>query len=153
MFMVYALVVVATMIEGEFSMMLVGYLMFNGDLALEVLPLGLAAALGAFLGDWFFFEMGRNRGGAFLQRWQWLSKRLESVAALLARFPLFTLLILRFQIGFRMVGNIILGQGDLNRGRYLVLNAVACLAWATVIIPLCLGFARVIDMTLQMWQY
>jgi len=130
---------VATFIEGEFSMLALGYAVHQGRLSLTALI--VAAALGSFCGDWFFYELGRRKGKLWLQRWPRLYTKTQKVNQAVQRFAFLTIVILRFQIAMRMLGCFTLGSGKLPRNRFLPFNAVACSIWAAFIAWLCLAFA------------
>jgi len=125
------LILIGTILEGELTLLVACLGAIYGDLLL--VPIALLGSVGAFLGDWLFFELGRRNGEALLRRFRWLRGRFDRFAELLAKKPVLTLFILRYQIGMRMVGNFLLGSSEIDRRRYLELNAIACLSWGIAI--------------------
>ncbi len=142
MFWIFPLALVGSFLEGEFTLMAICFILLAQGKTLPLIPLAVVAALGAFLGDWCCFELGRSRGERLVQRWPRIKTMLDAVGGFLNRAPVIALLILRFQIACRMAGNLSLGMGELQRSRYLVFNGVACCAWAATILPLCQFFAK-----------
>lgn len=136
--MAYLLIFLASLIEGEFSLLVLAYFFEAWQVNMNVaVPM---AAAGAYAGDALFFEWGRRKGSAWLQRFPKLRHRMERTGGFLARNHWFTIPFLRFQIGLRMLGNYSLGLGELTRRRYYALQIVTCLLWAAVIVPLCAWF-------------
>jgi len=110
----------------------------------------LSCLLGAFAGDVFFFELGRRKGQILTARWPRLRPRLEKISRFLDKYPTAAVLLLRFQIAMRTVGNFALGLGTIPRRRYLILNLLASILWA-IIIPLAvLAFIRIMG---WLWQF
>jgi membrane protein DedA with SNARE-associated domain len=136
----YLLILIGTFIEGEFTLVAAGFGAANGVLHNPTIM--VFAAGGAYAGDLFFFELGRRKGDVICRRWPWFGHRAKRISVLLAKRPELTLLILRFQIGLRSAGNLTVGMSGLNRKRYLLINAVACVLWAIGIVLLCHWFAK-----------
>ena len=143
----YLLIFVGTLLEGEFTLVLIGFV--RVDHPLDTFWLHGLSFAGVFLGDLLFFHLGRSRGKTLLARWPKLASRAEGAATWLNKYPTAAIFILRFQIGFRMAGNFALGMGGAKMGRYLLLNALACAVWAWVINYLCLWFA---GMMIPIWS-
>ncbi len=142
MFWIYFLALFGCLVEGEFTLLAICFLLHAQDVAPPLIALAALAVIGAFLGDWACFELGRRNGTQLTQRWPRIQTILETVGGFIKRAPVIALPILRFQIACRMVGNLSLGMGSLNRSAYLIFNGVACVAWAAVIVPLCSYFAQ-----------
>ena len=136
----YLLILIGTVVEGEFTLVAAGFGVVNGGL--ENPAIMAVAAAGAFLGDALFFELGRRKGEVICKRWPWFGIRAKRISVLLEKRPELTLLILRFQIGLRSAGNLTVGMSDLKRGRYYPINGFACVLWAVFIVLLCHWFAR-----------
>ncbi len=137
----YLVIFLGTIFEGELVLVLAGFAVYRQQLDLPGVV--IAAALGAFAGDLLFFELGRVRGQALFQRYRWLGRRADTLAKMLARFPLVAIFLLRFQIGMRMIGNFSMGCSGLLHARYLPLNLIACVLWSGLLSWLCLIFARI----------
>ncbi len=141
----YVLIVLGTAIEGEIVLLAAGYAVFQGEFSLY--PVMGAAFLGAFLGDCFWFEIGRRRGDRILARWPRLKSRCERAAKFLGRFALLAIPLMRFQIGMRTISCLALGMSDLSRSRFRIMTLVAAAIWAMVIAYICylfMGFMAVL---------
>ena len=143
----YLLILIGTFVEGEFTLIAAtaGVLWSN----LQIIHLVWIAWLGSFLGDILFFQLGRSHGASFKARLPKLGERMDRVVSLLAKRPLLTIFILRFQIGMRMMGNFSLGCSSMDRSRYLKLNLIACLVWSLFTTALCYYFLKY---TADLWE-
>lgn len=139
----YALLLLGTLLEGEVSMLIACWGAHTG--VLQPISLAAVASLGAWIGDALAFELGRRRGHAILDaRPKWRAHT-EKMQRWMARYPALCLLLLRWQIGLRIVGNAVLGMSPLSRIHYLALNAVACVLWAAGVTAVGLYFARFLE--------
>ena len=142
----YGLIFLGTLLEGELTLLLGAIAVFRGHLSSPAVM--VAAAAGAYLGDWFWFEVGRKKGSDWLDRWSFLKKQRPKIQNLFVRFPVGSMVFLRIQIGLRTVGNLIQGAGPLSRSRFLCINGAACLFWATLMTALCIVF---VELMVQLW--
>jgi membrane protein DedA with SNARE-associated domain len=127
----YPMVLAGSLLEGETVVVLAGLAAHLGYLALwKVIPI---AALGGFLGDQFYFFLGRRHGLAVLERFPAAKKVAPKVDALVLRYRLLAVPMLRFAYGVRTVGPVIVGASSIPAWQFAVLNLLGALVWATVI--------------------
>ncbi|WP_027058814.1 DedA family protein [Mesorhizobium loti] len=92
----------------------------------------VAAALGAFLGDTFFFILGRsfadNRYVVRLRR----RPGFRRAYRLLNTHPNIFVLSNRYVYGMRLVGGIAAGLSTIPMPRFIVLNAISSVIWAVL---------------------
>jgi membrane protein DedA with SNARE-associated domain len=91
------------------------------------------AALGGFLGDQFYFFLGRRYGLAILDRFPAAKAVAPRVDALVVRYRTLVVPMLRFAYGVRTVGPIVVGAGRMPALEFAALNAVGAIAWAILI--------------------
>jgi membrane protein DedA with SNARE-associated domain len=127
----YGAILLGTFLEGETVLILGGFAAYQGYLKLPWVI--LAAFLGTLSGDQLFFYIGRNYGAKILARRPGWQVRVERVKRLLDRFQDYLILLFRFLYGLRIVTPFVLGFSRVPRRRFLVLNAVGALVWATAI--------------------
>lgn len=140
----YLLIFLGTFLEGELTLVLSGFAIYNGMLWLPAVV--CVSVFGGFLGDWLFFELGSRKGHVVKRRWPKMADNSLRVSKLLSRYPSLFLFILRFQIGMRMVGHFSLGMGgSVGKQRYLVLNFLASIVWALFLTILCYYFAQIMS--------
>jgi len=132
----YPAIMVGTFIEGEMVLVLGGFAAHRGYLDLPLVI--LFAFLGAFLGDQFFFYLGRRRSRRFLERHPAWNGRISVVHRYIDRFRVFFVLGFRFVYGLRTISPFVLGMGDIRPLVFITLDALSALAWATLVG--CLGY-------------
>jgi len=127
----YLAIAVGTFLEGETVLLLGGFAAHRGYL--DLIGVMAAAFVGSLAGDTLYFEIGRRKGMAFLERrpaWK------KSVARVLSRVHTHqTLLILtfRFLYGIRTVAPFALGASGVSRPRFVVLNVASAALWASAV--------------------
>ncbi len=124
----YAAVFCGTLVEGETVVVIAGFLSHRGYLHAPLVA--VAAFIGSYLVDQFFFFIGRRQGRGFLRhrpRWQAGAVRAE---ALLERYGTWIILGFRFLYGFRTVTPFVIGMSRVPAARFAILNAASAAAWA-----------------------
>ena len=118
-------------LEGETVLAMAGYACFEGYLRLERVI--VVAALAGFMGDEFFFFLGRLRGRQLLARFPRLAERAERFDALLSRYHAPLIVMIRFMYGFRIAGPIFLGMGRVPTWKFVVYNFIGACIWAPMV--------------------
>src|SRR5271169_5451586 len=103
----YLAVFVGALLEGETILVMAGFLAHEGYLNLAGVM--AVAAFGGFLGDQFFFALGRLRGRQILARFPSIQARATRVGALVIRHQNWLIVFIRFMYGLRVAGPILLG--------------------------------------------
>lgn len=130
-------------IEGETVVILGGIMVHRGVMAFG--PALLAAALGSFIADQFFFTLGRRfRDHAYVQRVQ-ARPAFRRALGWFGRHPVLFVFAFRFLYGLRTISPLAIGTTDLPATRFLLINAFAALIWATVFISLGSFFGQAIE--------
>lgn len=93
----------------------------------------LAAMAGSFAGDQFYFWIGRRYGPSMIERWPSWRMRVGRASRLLGVYDAWFILGFRFVYGLRSISPFVIGMSNVSAGRFLVLNFIAALVWATVI--------------------
>jgi membrane protein DedA with SNARE-associated domain len=133
----YPAVFAGTLLEGETVLALAGLAAHRGYLAL---PWVIAiAALGGWLGDQLYFQVGRRGGARVLARFPQLAPGVERVNRQVARHGAPIVVLVRFMYGLRAVGPIAIGMTGMPWLRFAALNAVGAAIWATLVAAL--GYA------------
>jgi len=133
----YPILFLGAMLEGEMFVLAAAFLAYRGYLDLPWVV--VVALLGTFVGDQFFFLLGRRKGTAFLDRrpdWQPAAARVRDLrdhhAILLA-------IGFRFLYGLRSVTPFVMGASGFPVRRFVVLNSIGGLIWVMVVASV--GFA------------
>src|SRR5579864_7258338 len=121
-----------TFVEGETFVLVAGFAAAQGLLSAPLLL--LAAWSGSFAGDQCYFWIGRRYGLRLLShrpRWR---ERVDKALAWVKRYDKWFVLSFRFIYGIRNFSSFALGISGIGWRRFLVLNLVAALVWATVFV-------------------
>ncbi len=124
----YPVVFAGSLLEGETVVALGGLAARRGYLELHWVV--ACAAAGGFLGDQFFFALGRCYGERLLQRYPRLKPAMARVDVLVARYENWIVIGLRFMYGLRIAGLLAIGMSRIGWLRFAGLNLVGALLWA-----------------------
>jgi len=123
-------VFVGCVAEGESAAILGGF--FAHQHVFVIWHAFVAAALGAFVGDTFFFILGRsfadNRHVVRLRR----RPGFRRAYRLLNTHPNVFVLSNRYVYGMRLVGGIAAGLSTIAAPRFVILNAISSIIWAVL---------------------
>lgn len=133
----YPAIIIGTFLEGETFLVLGGIAAKIGYLKLQWVL--ISAFTGSFIGDQFYFFLGRYNGPALLRSHPIWQKRAEKTREVLKRHRLPIMFGFRFMIGLRIVTPLVMGISHFPVVEFVLLNALGAALWA-VIIGL-LGFA------------
>jgi membrane protein DedA with SNARE-associated domain len=141
----YLAVFVGTFLEGETVLILAGLAAQHGYLSYPAVV--AVAVAGGFLGDQTCFFIGRRYGNRLLTRFPSLAKRAPRVHALLRRWDVLAVILLRFLYGLRIAGPIVIGSCGISAWRLALFNFIGVLLWA----PLVAGIGYFAGQALQEW--
>jgi membrane protein DedA with SNARE-associated domain len=143
----YATVLAGAFLEGETILALAGLAAYRGYLNLGVV-IALAMTAG-FLGDQFYFFLGRRHGARILARFPDVHRRAARFDALLARYHAPLIVAIRFMYGFRIVGPILLGMGRVPAWKFMAYNAIGAAIWAPLVAGVGYFFGNMLEAALQ----
>ncbi|MGH8742149.1 MAG: DedA family protein [Burkholderiales bacterium] len=118
------------LVEGETVVVLAGFAANRGYLD-PLAVIGLAALM-AFLGDQFYFWMGRHHGPYVLARWPAVSRQAERVHRLVERFHAAVIIGMRFAYGLRIAGPVLIGTSPISAVRFALIDALGAILWGVV---------------------
>ena len=130
----YAGVLIGTFLEGDIALVLGG--LFAHWEYLKLPGVIVAALIGALVGDQFFFHLGRAKGLQVLNRFPFMKPRAERVFSKMRQHGTLIAFAFRFCYGFRIITPLLIGASGVRRGRFLLLNSLGALTWATVVASL-----------------
>lgn len=107
------------------------------------------AAVAGFLGDQFFFFLGRHNGARILARFPDAQARALRFDAMLSRWHAPLIVAIRFMYGFRIAGPILLGMGRVPTWKFTFFNFMGAAIWAPVIAGFGLVLGTMIDSVLH----
>jgi membrane protein DedA with SNARE-associated domain len=126
----YWVLFVGTFLEGEAILIFAGFLACQGYLS--IYGVILSAFAGSFLGDQFYFHLGRIKGAFLLRIFSSFARKFRKALRLIERYGSFVAFVSRYTYGFRILLPIILGMTNLSSRRFLFLNLASALSWAAV---------------------
>lgn len=126
----YWVLFVGTFLEGEAILLLAGFLAFQGYL--DVVGVICTAWSGSFLGDQFYFYLGRFKGKGLLRRFHFIAQKFREALKLIEKYGNYVAFISRFTYGFRIVLPIILGITNLKPRTFLWINLASAFTWAAI---------------------
>jgi membrane protein DedA with SNARE-associated domain len=127
----YFAVFIGAFLEGETILALAGLAAHRGYM--DFWAVVMVALFAGFLGDQFFFYLGRFKGTEILARFPDMNARAQRFDALLARWHAPLIVCIRFMYGFRILGPIMLGMGRVPAWKFLVYNLLGAAIWAPLI--------------------
>lgn len=117
-----------TFLEGEAGLILAGFLASQGHL--NLFGVAATALCGAFLGDQFYFYLGRWKGKELLGLFTLIARKFRKALRLIEKYGTFVAFVSRYTYGFRIVLPIILGMTTFPAPRFLWLNLCSASLWA-----------------------
>lgn len=147
----YLAVFVGAFLEGETILALAGLAASRGYL--DFAAVVAIALVAGFLGDQFFFFLGRVKGQALLRRFPHWRERAHRFDAMLARWHAPLIVGIRFMYGFRILGPVMLGMGRVAAWKFLVFNFIGAAIWAPLIAGLGYGFGALLERVLADLQH
>ena len=126
----YWVLFLGTFLEGEAILIFAGFLAFQGYL--NIYGVILCALAGSFLGDQFYFHIGRAKGPLLLRLFTSIARKFKKALRLIERYGSFVAFISRYTYGFRILLPVILGMTRFPSRRFLWLNLVSALSWSVI---------------------
>ena len=127
----YPAIFIGAIVEGETVLLIAAVLVQQGLLDFKYVL--LASAAGAFVGDQFFFHLGRFKGSdCFRHKVAW-QRKLERAGRWLNHRHGIVIFLYRFIYGMRAVIPFLLGSGRCRVCTFTLLSAASAMVWATVI--------------------
>jgi membrane protein DedA with SNARE-associated domain len=127
-------VFIGTFLEGEIVVIASGVLASLGFLSLPLVFITVIA--GTFLGDQFFFFLGRKKGTEFLEkrgRKHW-RKRAEKVHNLIHTHHYKILFGYRFLYGLRIPTLFAIGTSEISTKKFVTVNIINSIIWSVLFI-------------------
>ncbi len=127
----YQAVLIGTMLEGEMILVLGAIAAKLGYLKIGLVV--LAAFVGSYVGDQFYFWIGRKYGHRLLARWPSWRMRMTRATRLLEQYDTWFILGFRFVYGVRSISPFVIGMSRISAWRFVLLNMIAALVWAAAL--------------------
>jgi len=96
----------------------------------------LITACGGIAGDTALFFLGRHYGSEILKRFKKHEDKIDSAQKMIIKRPVLFVIGVRFMYGLRIIGPIIIGASRLRPAKFMLLNCVGAILWATIFVSL-----------------
>lgn len=130
----YLALFVGTLLEGETIVFLGGLAAHHGYLSFQAVV--FVAVIGGFVGDQLFLFLGRRYGNRVFTRFPGLATRAPRFQALLRRWDVHAILVVRFLYGLRMAALIVIGSCRISPWRVALFDFIGAILWAFAVASL-----------------
>ena len=127
----YVALFVGTLLEGETIVFLAGLAAHHGYLSFPVVV--AVAVTGGFLSDQILFYVGRRYGDRVMARFPGVAARVPRAQALLRRWDVLAILLVRFLYGLRIAAPIVIGACGIAPWRLALFDFIGAVLWAFVV--------------------
>jgi len=127
----YVAILAGSMVEGETVLILGTILSMSGYLELHWVV--AMACAGTFCGDQFFFMLGRLFGERMLSRRPYWAAKAARAQGMLYRIHTPLIILFRFFYGLRSIIPFTLGMTRVSTVKFVLLDGVGTLLWASVV--------------------
>jgi membrane protein DedA with SNARE-associated domain len=128
----YLALAVGCLLEGETIVLLAGFAVHRGQLSWGHVV--LIATVFSFVGDQFWFQIGRHFGDRLMGRFPSIASRRPWLQKRVFAHPDLIVLGVRFMVGLRTVGPILMGTGFVRPLRFFWLNLLGAVIWVQTIV-------------------
>jgi membrane protein DedA with SNARE-associated domain len=136
----YIILFIWSFFEGETGLIMAGILSYTGDMNLYLSI--LVAALGGFLGDQFYFYLGRFNKKWVLEEFKKHRRKVAQARLLLNRYGGWVIFIQRFLYGLRTILPITIGVTGYDPRKFAIINLISAFIWASISIVLAYIFGE-----------
>lgn len=126
----YFAILLLTFLEGETIVVLAGVAAAQG--LMNPLLVGTCSFIGSFFGDQLYYTIGKYYGRSLIVRWPHLQLKIEWAFKLVRKYQNLYILLFRFIYGVRNISPFVIAISGVSWPRFLSLNIIAALLWATI---------------------
>lgn len=132
----YLAVFIGTFVEGEIFLLVAGFFVKHDFL--QPIPTLIFSILGSLSHELIYFFLGRWKGRAFLLGNRYTKKRYRRAKRLIEKYGVFSLFIIRFLYGMRIVPMMLFGATGFSFYKFLFFNIISLIIWSVIF--LCVGY-------------
>ena len=105
-----------------------------------------SAILGAFCHEILYFLFGKWKGRDFLENNKYTKKTFERAKEVLNKYGVYSIFVIRFLYGMRMVPMMLMGASGLGVVKFTIINLISLLIWAIFYLSLGYFFGKVAEL-------
>lgn len=143
----YLAIALGAFLEGETVLVLGGLAAHQGYLDLFLVM--FYAFIGTFIGDQFYFYLGRTKGSKFLEKKPHWKEKSKKIYTMLEKHELWVILGFRFLYGLRTVTPLVIGTSKISFYRFFILNALGGIIWTVIFSMLGYIFGQTIELFIE----
>lgn len=128
----YIAILIGTICEGGTLLSMGGFAAHQGYLKLVPWVI-LSGTAGSFIDAQIWYVLGRSGGAAFVKKRPKWKPRLKKIDAWLKRYDSGFIVFARFIPGFRTVSSLAVGMSGISPLRFIPLNMIGALLWASCV--------------------
>ena len=147
----YPALLAGALMEGETIVIIAGFMAHSGHLYLPCVM--LTAFVGAFAADQFFFQVGKRKGRAYLEKKPHWELRVDKIRRFLVGYQVIAILAYRFIYGMRTITPIVIGASGFSTTRFFCLNLCSTLLWSVLVSTAGYYFGQLFEKILQDVQH
>lgn len=141
----YIILLVWCFLEGEIALILAGVMCHMGLMHIALaIPV---AGLGAFIGDQFYFYLGRYNKQFILNKLKKQKRKFAIAHLMLKQYGSIIIFIQRYMYGFRIIIPVSIGITRYDSKKYAMINAISSVLWAAITIVPAWYFGE------EIWQF
>jgi len=106
----------------------------------------LFAISGAFLHEILYFLFGKWKGKQILEKNKYTKKTFEKAKEILNKYGIYSIFIIRFLYGMRMVPMMLMGASGIGVVKFTIINLISLFIWAGVYLSLGYFFGKMAEL-------
>ena len=126
----YIILFIWSFFEGETGLIMAGILSYTGDMNLWLSI--LVGALGGFLGDQFYFYLGRLNKEWVLKEFKPYRRKIAQARLLLQKYGGWVIFFQRFIYGMRTIIPLTIGVVGYDPKKFAIINLISAFVWASI---------------------
>jgi len=127
----YLALFIGTLLEGETIVFLAGLAAHHGYLWFPAVV--AVAVTGGFISDQLLFFVGRRYGNRVFARFPGIAAKVPRAQALIRRWDVLAILLVRFLYGLRIAAPIVIGASGIAPWRLALFDFIGAVLWAFVV--------------------
>lgn len=147
----YLAVFLGTFLEGEAILVIAGFFAERGRLG--VVAVTLIGFLGAYLGHFFWFWLGRRHGVRLLDRYPRMQRHFGKSIRMFERYGIAAIIVTQWLYGLRITCAVVVGISKISVIKFLIYEAISCMIWAIGVTALGYYFGAAVQTLLGRYEH
>ena len=147
----YLAVFLGTFLEGEAILVIAGFFDERGRLG--VVAVTLIGFLGAYLGHFFWFWLGRRHGVRLLDRYPKMQRHFGKSIRMFERYGIAAIIVTQWLYGLRITCAVVVGISKISLLKFLIYEAISCMIWAIGVTALGYYFGAAVQTLLGRYEH